>query len=301
MKQPRVLPPLVAAIVFMALTSVAWTAWAQSASEADDRIEITKELQTLLGDVREQQRLIIQKLEGIEERLRQLEGSGDGPVAVDSEPSGGAEEPPDPATAEKQPESNRPSLSEGEVAQATVCRQGRPFTDLNAAIEAAEDGDTITVAPGLYGMCAVIKKSLHLLGLRDDTGKRAHLGGGVCEGKGPLVVRAPKVTIEGFEISNVSVRDKNGACVRVGPTTEDVTIRDIYCHDSENGILANLGDGVITIEDSRFERNGANNGYAHGVYISQAKSLVVRNTQILSTKGAGQSLKSGIPKPGSVQ
>ena len=105
MKQPRVLPPLFAAMAFVALTSVAWIAWAQSSSEADDPVEITQELEKLLGDVRAQQRLIIQKLKGIEERLRQLKRSGDGPVTTDTEPSGGAEEPPEPATAAKQPES----------------------------------------------------------------------------------------------------------------------------------------------------------------------------------------------------
>ncbi len=175
----------------------------------------------------------------------------------------------------------------------TVCREGCQFSDLNKAIKAAESGGTVTVAPGLHGTCGVIQKPIRLIGLKDPSGKRAHLAGSVCWGKASLVIAASDVLIEGFEISNVTVGDRNGACVRIDPEAGDVVIRDLYCHDSENGIMGGPRKGTILIENSIFERNGANRGQAHGLYISQGDTFILRNSQILSTKGQGHSLKSG--------
>ena len=49
----------------------------------------------------------------------------------------------------------------------------------------------------------------------------------------------------------------------------------------------------MTIEDSRFERNGANQGYAHGIYINDGDNFVLRRSRIISTKEQGHTLKSG--------
>jgi hypothetical protein len=175
----------------------------------------------------------------------------------------------------------------------TLCREGCKFSDLNAAIKAASPGGVISVAPGIYGTCGVVNKPLRLIGLKDASGKRAHLAGAVCEGKGPLVLRASEIVIEGFEISNVSVPDKNGACIRIDPEAGDITIRDVYCHDSEDGILGGPKRGSVTVEDSRFERNGADRGQAHGIYITQSDNFILRHSQVISTKGEGHTVKSG--------
>jgi hypothetical protein len=175
----------------------------------------------------------------------------------------------------------------------TLCREGCAFSDLNAAIKAASPGSVIRVAPGIYGICGIVDKPLRLIGLKDASGKRAHLAGGVCNGKGPLVLKAPDIVIQGFEISNVTVPSKNGACIRIDPEAGDVIIRDIYCHDSEDGILGGPKRGNVTIEDSRFERNGSDQGQAHSIYVYDGDNLVIRRTQIFNTKGEGHTVKSG--------
>lgn len=177
--------------------------------------------------------------------------------------------------------------------EASVCREGCAFTDLNKAIQNASAGSVITVAPGRYGWCGVVKKPIRLVGLKDAEGNRAHLAGGVCWGKATLVLRASDIVIEGFEISDVSVPSKNGACIRVDPQAGDITIKDLHCHDSENGLLGGPQNGRLTIEDSRFERNGANNGFAHGIYVNNGEELVVKRSQFTSTKGEGHGIKSG--------
>jgi hypothetical protein len=114
-----------------------------------------------------------------------------------------------------------------------------------------------------------------------------------CEGKGSIVVKASGVIIDGLEISSVSVPSKNGACIRIDPESVDVTIKDVYCHDSEDGILGGAPRGNVIVEDSVFERNGANGGQAHGIYINGGNTFVLRRSQIISTKEFGHTLKSG--------
>jgi hypothetical protein len=107
------------------------------------------------------------------------------------------------------------------------------------------------------------------------------------------VVKASGVIVEGLEIFGISVPSKNGACIRIDPEAEDVTIRDIYCHDSEEGILGGAPHGNLVVEDSRFERNGSTGGQAHGIYINGGDAFVLRRSKIISTKERGHTLKSG--------
>ena len=174
----------------------------------------------------------------------------------------------------------------------TLCREGCEFSDLRAAIKAAAPGAIIRIAPGIYATCGVINKPLQLIGIKDASGKRPHLGGALCGGKGSLVLKASGVIIEGLEISNITAPDKNGACIRIDPEAGDVTIRDVYCHDSEDGVLGGPKQGNVTIEGSRFEQNGFG-GRAHGIYINSGDSFILRHSEIISTKGEGHTLKSG--------
>ncbi len=288
-----VISPRAAAMTFAVLALLIGSAGAQQTLEGGKSDEIAKELKNIAAELRAQRQLFIIRLGAIEERMKRLEDAGRSSAAVRSGSGKKKKGRSKDRSARSAAKGAPPDPAQFANAPATVCRQGCPFTELKTALNLAKDGDTITVAPGLYGMCAVIKKSVILRGLRDKAGKRAHLGGGVCWGKGALVAVAPKILIEGFEISNVKVGSKNGACVRIDKKAKDVTIRDIFCHDSENGILGGGDRGVVTIENSRFERNGADNGRAHGIYITRSDSLVFRNSQIFSAKEGGHSLKSG--------
>lgn len=177
----------------------------------------------------------------------------------------------------------------------SVCRQGCDFQDLQKAVNAVAAGGTVKVSAEINGSCAVIAKPLTLVGMRGENGQRAHLVGGVCNGKGPLVTAAANIVIEGFEISNVSVPSANGACVRLDPATRDLVIRNIYCHGAQIGLLGASG-GRLLVEDSVFEASASTGAYAHGMYISGGDEAVLRRCKILSTTSAGHSLKSGAQK-----
>ena len=162
------------------------------------------------------------------------------------------------------------------------CRYDR----LQDALDAALPGDQVILAPGIYGEGATI--STPGLVLRGEPG--AHLRGHAVEGKAALVVKAAGVLIEGIECSGIAVRDNNGACIRI--EGDDLTVRDVYFHDNQQGILSGPGGGVLLVEDSLFERNGFG-GQAHGVYVGRpVETFVFRNNRVLATTGAGHGLKS---------
>lgn len=177
----------------------------------------------------------------------------------------------------------------------SVCSQGCDFSNLQQAVNAAPAGGEVRLAAEINGTCAVIRKPLHIVGEQSADGHRAHLVGGVCAGKGALVTAAPNIVIEGLEISDISVGDGNGACLRLDPGTRDLTIRNIVCHDSQDGILG-ASDGHLLIEDSVFIGNGFGNGRAHGLYLNGGGDVLIRRCRILSSQNAGHLLKSGARK-----
>ena len=161
------------------------------------------------------------------------------------------------------------------------------YYSLQEAIAAALPGDHVVLSGGIYEEGAII--TTPGLVLQGESG--AHLRGHAVESKAALVVKADGVTIDGIECSDISVRDRNGACVR--NEGRDLTIRNVYFHDNEQGVLGgSQSGGVLRVEGSLFERNGFG-GQAHGVYVNRkTETFVFRENRILATTGAGHGLKS---------
>jgi hypothetical protein len=178
------------------------------------------------------------------------------------------------------------------------------YKSLSEAALALRPNETLSLSPGLYREAAVIKPDgVTVKGLIGPNGERAHLQDSLWTGerrssyKGAIVVRGAGVTVEGIECSGVSVPDGNAACIRIaGP---DLTVRDVYFHDAQEGILGG-GGGFVTVEDSLFERlgwdgvgTGRNLGRAHGMYVNdKVDAFTVRNARVLDTKGEGHGIKS---------
>lgn len=177
----------------------------------------------------------------------------------------------------------------------SVCVSGCDAAKFSDAVALVAEGGTITVEPGVYFDCIKIHKSMKLVGKIGKDGSRAHLKKIACSGKGAIDLEAPDVTIQGLKISDISVPDRNGACIRIGPKSEKIFIRDVICQNSENGLLGapNNQNGVLTIEDSTFEGNGRD-GRAHDIYVNGGKEAIFRNVKILSANN-GHLLKTGAP------
>ncbi len=163
------------------------------------------------------------------------------------------------------------------------------YNSLSAAVDAAVNGATIIVQPGEYREAAIVRANN--VTIRAKPG--SHLRGVAAEGKAALVIKAHDVLIDGLRCSDIWVRNGNGACIRAEGM--NLTLRHVYFHDSQGGILG--GRGRILIEDSIFERLGGDEkialGQAHAIYIGKnADELILRRSRILSSKQEGHEVKS---------
>lgn len=164
------------------------------------------------------------------------------------------------------------------------------FLSLADAVAAAQPGDTILLSKGVYEEAALVTVS----GLTIKAEPGAHLRRRAVEGKAALVIRADDVVVEGLECSEISVPDGNGACVRI--EGRNLTLRGVYFHDNQEGVLGGVG-GWVLVEDSIFERNGGRRGYSHGLYIARSvEEFTFRRNKVLGTKDEGQGVKSRAQK-----
>jgi hypothetical protein len=109
-------------------------------------------------------------------------------------------------------------------------------------------------------------------------------------GKAILVTRAD-AEIENVAFSGASVPDRNGAGIRW--EGGDLTLRGAQFFDNENGVLSAGGvSGTLTVEDSRFLRNGFGDGRSHGIYVTSTTAEVLVERSYFEAQRTGHHLKS---------
>lgn len=154
--------------------------------------------------------------------------------------------------------------------------RGHPYATPCAAIAAAGSGDTILIeAAGNYAgdVCAWSTSGLTLRGVNGRP--RIDAAGNNAQGKAIWVISGNDTTIDNVELSGCHVPDANGAGIR--QEGANLSVRNAYFHDNENGILAGANSAsTITLESSEFARNGAGDGYSHNLYIGHVARLVFR-------------------------
>jgi hypothetical protein len=163
-----------------------------------------------------------------------------------------------------------------------------------AAAEARE-GQTVSIAAGEYpGDAAVWRQNNLTIRTR---GGRAHLkaDGAAAEGKGIWVIKGKNITIENIEFSGARVSDGNGAGIRLEGT--NLTLRNCYFHDNQNGILTNNRNPAssVVIEHSEFDRNGSGDGRAHNIYVGTIGSFTLKHSYVHHAK-VGHNVKSRAAK-----
>jgi len=148
------------------------------------------------------------------------------------------------------------------------------YRTICAAIQDAKADDVIEISAGDYvgDVCVIRAANLTLRGIGPG---RPHVkaGGKSAQEKAIWVVAptAGNIVIENIEFSGATVTDHNGAGIRVDPGTGDVTIRNCYFHDNENGVLTGARPGShILVEGSWFENNGKDS-FSHNIYVGVAK------------------------------
>ena len=154
---------------------------------------------------------------------------------------------------------------------------GKRFSTPCQAILKARAGDTIEIEPlGNYAgdVCAWTTDRLTLRGV-GTTRARIDAAGHNAQGKGIWVIVGNDTTIENIEFSGAAVPDENGAAIR--QEGANLTIRNCYFHDNEEGILA--GDNPkssVLIEFSEFSQNGSGDGRTHNIYVNHVAKFTLQ-------------------------
>ncbi len=183
------------------------------------------------------------------------------------------------------------SLDTSEAKIPADAKPGRILLDgviqpsLKLAFKRAKDHSIIQLSAGHYNEAAVLTADSVLI----KAEKGAVIYGKAVHGKGALVLIGNDTVIEGLECHSISVRDGNGKCVRL--EGKGVTLRDVYFHHAQGGILGSRAGGDIVIEDSLFEHLGAGS-FSHGVYSLGETRLIIRNSKFLNNRNGAHEIKS---------
>jgi hypothetical protein len=153
---------------------------------------------------------------------------------------------------------------------------GKPFATPCAAIAAASSGDRIEIdSTGNYSgdVCQWSTSNLTIVGV--GTGRAViNAAGNNSGGKGIWVISGNNTTVENIEFSGATVPDMNGAGIR--QEGNNLTVRNCYFHNNQDGILTGGGNSTILIEFSEFFHNGAGDGFSHNLYIGNIGKLIFR-------------------------
>ncbi len=142
-------------------------------------------------------------------------------------------------------------------------------SDVSALVQ---NGDTVLIDAGLYES-DVAKWTADDLVIKGVGGMAQLFSNGlVHSGKGIWLIQGDNTLVENIEFAEAACVDQNGAGIRQEGT--DLTVRNCYFHDNENGILCGVdANSDITIEYSEFYNNGYGDGYSHNLYIGHINSL----------------------------
>lgn len=171
---------------------------------------------------------------------------------------------------------------------------GQTYSKPCAAFAAAKDGDTIQInAAGDYtgDVCYINKNRLNIVGVNGRP--KINANGKYASGKGTWAIGGTDNIIDNIEFYGAKVPDKNGAGIRLDG--KNLTVKNSYFHDNENGILTANNGGDITITNTEFARNGYGDGYSHNLYVGRIDSLTFIGNYSHDAN-AGHNLKSRAKK-----
>jgi len=144
---------------------------------------------------------------------------------------------------------------------------GANYTNIQDAIDAANESDTIYVYSGTYNKNIVITKTLTLTGI-DGSGSTTINGNDAY--KHTIKVEANNVNISGFTIKNIEGKGQQYACVFLNSVT-NCRITNNIIKKGRNGVYL-VGSSGNTISG-----NTAENNDAHGISLTQSVGNTIQN------------------------
>ena len=167
----------------------------------------------------------------------------------------------------------------------------RTYKTLADGVNAAKAGDRVLLDAGTYNdNTAITSVPLTIEGA--GGGATLHATANLANHKGLLITGASTIVRNvTFDGAKVSADDgNNGAGIRA--EAGSLTVDNCRFTDNQDGMLVNAIPGaVVTVTNSVFNGNGANDGYSHGMYVNEVAELVVSNSTFDGTK-LGHDIKS---------
>lgn len=168
---------------------------------------------------------------------------------------------------------------------ADIKLDGVPVDNIQTAFIHAKVGSLIEVGAGEYKQAGILRHSnVTIRGIPGETIFHST----TVQGKAAFVIAGNNTRLENIACHSITVRDKNGACVRL--EGKNLTLDNVYFHDSQQGLLSGKNSGLVIVKNSRFERLGKA-GRAHGIYVGSGK-LEIINSFFVSSKDEGHEIKS---------
>lgn len=170
------------------------------------------------------------------------------------------------------------------AAHRTVCASGCRYTSIQAAIEAASPGATITIGPGSYDENLVVDKPLTLEGAGARTVVYPAVSnpicspGSLCDGAASniVLVEASDVTITKLTLDGANPALRSGV-VRGG---KEIAARNGIITDHEAGTFDDLRVTHVKVADI----------YLRGIYASSGGSFEFANDAVENVQGEEQSI-----------
>lgn len=159
---------------------------------------------------------------------------------------------------------------------------GGAFAAPSDAAAVVRDGDTVTIAPGIYYDCALWRASgLTIVG----TGPGVVITDRACLGKAAFVIQGDRVTIGALSFARVRVMDGNGAGIRA--EGRDLVVTDSRFINNQIGILAGGQGGSLRISGCDFDGNGVSwDGQAtHAVVAGSLDLLRIEHSSFRGARG----------------
>ena len=151
------------------------------------------------------------------------------------------------------------------------------------AMAAAHDGDTISIAPGEYFDCAIVRPNDLTIQGESDTAP-AVITDKVCEEKALLVLRGNNMTIRNLTLQRARAPDGNGAGIRL--ESPDLKVDNVRFINDQVGILSGSSDGTIAVTNSQFTQGGVGGLQPkYALMIDHSAHLIVTGCIFTDVKG----------------
>lgn len=215
---------------------------------------------------------------------------GDYTIEISTEADGGAEIPANPGAPAPPPKPTTPPGSSGRV---LAVGPGKTYATVADAMAAAQNGDTITVAPDTPRETIAIDKAV----LLDGTGVKWDFAdvpqSGLKWSKAAILPIVNGWHIRGFEISGCGIRETQHqlVCAVRGDGDGWGTIESCKLHDNQNGIGWGEYNLMLTVQNCELSANGLGDGLTHNLYVNDIHTLTVLDTTS-ADPAAGHCLKS---------